>query len=207
MTIVRPIDRWFIDEILPHERYLMSVARRLVRDRDEAADLLQDAYCRLLETGGWAASRNPRAYAVQTIRNLAISSMRRARIVDFRQLVEADGLAAADDHPDAFRIVAGREALARAGAALNAMPARCSEVVVRCRVEEQSPRSVATTLGLSLSTLEKRLARGLKLLTAALHPHDSGSAEDAPGAANQMAGRPDKPIAYDRRNVSGAADR
>lgn len=207
MTPLRPIDRWFIDEILPHEQRFLKVARRLTRSQDEAVDLLQNAYCRLFESSGWASALDPRAYAIRTIRNLALSSMRRARIVEFRQLVEIDGLDTPDDQPDPFHVAAGRQALERASTALAAMPERCSSVLLRCRVEDQSPSAVAAAMGLSVSTLEKRLARGLKLLAAAIYPQEDAVLDQAAPARNQAAGQENGLAAYDRRHVSRAADR
>ncbi|WBO22911.1 RNA polymerase sigma factor [Sphingomonas abietis] len=206
MTSLRPIDRWFIDEILPHEAHFLRIAQRLTRSQDQAVDLVQEAYCRLFDSSGWTALQDPRGYTVRMIRNLAISQMRRARIVEFEQWVEVDGLAIADDDPDPFRIAAGRQAVARADAALETMPERCRTALVQCRLEEQSPRSVATAMGLSLSTLEKRLARGLKLLAAALYPCDGGDAPAAPladTAPSQTVAVP----AYEDRHASGSADR
>lgn len=210
MTHNRPIDRWFIDEILPYEQQYLKVARRLTNSAEEAADLVQEAYCRLFESSGWAAALDPKAYTVRTIRNLALSHMRRARIVEFRQLVEADWSDLPDDRPDAFQVAAGREALDRTVKALDDMPERCRAALLHCRVEEQTPRSAAATLGLSLSTLEKRLARGLKLLAAALYPQDVDDPQEKPGELPSRAtgyGQDGNIVAYDRRYASGPADK
>jgi RNA polymerase sigma-70 factor (ECF subfamily) len=104
------------------------------------------------------------------LRNLAIERIRRAKIVDFRQFVDADHLNLPDDAPDPQRIVEDREALSDFRQALDRLPERCRDVFVRRRIEEQAPREIAAELGLSLSTLEKRLARAIELLTRALEP-------------------------------------
>lgn len=210
MTPLRPIDRWFIDEILPHEALFLRAARRVTASRSEAEDLVQEAYCRLFEGNGWALSLDPRAYTIQTIRNLAMSQMRRARIVEFSQLIETENLAVPDENPDAFRIAAGREAVARASEALEAMPERCRTAVVQCRVQGETPTSVAATMGLSLSTLEKRLTRGLKLLAAALYPADFGEPAPTPETKSarippaDMAGQADDSATYSRHASSHA---
>lgn len=170
MAVVRPIDRWFIDEVLPHERYLLVVAQRLCGDPDEARDLVQEVFARMLSTEGWAAISSPQAFMVRMLRNLAVERIRRARIVDFRQFVDADHLNLADDAPDPQRIAEDRQAVADFGQALEQLPERCRTVFVRRRIEDQSPREIASDLGVSLSTLEKRLARAITLLTKALEP-------------------------------------
>jgi RNA polymerase sigma-70 factor (ECF subfamily) len=170
VPVVRPIDRWFIEEVLPHERHLLGLAGRFGSDPDDARDLVQDVFVRMLATEGWSAITNPRAFMTRMLRNLAIERIRRAKIVDFRQFVDADHLNLPDDAPDPQRIVEDREALSDFHQALDRLPERCRDVFVRRRIEEQAPREIAAELGLSLSTLEKRLARAIELLTRALEP-------------------------------------
>lgn len=172
MSATRPIDRWMIEEVLPHEPQYLAVARRLTRNDDEAADLVQEAMVKLLAVDGWAAIANPRTYAIRSIHNLAFGRMRRAKIVEFQQLSEIDSLELVDEAPDAFRVAAGRDQLARLSNALAAMPERCRTVLVRRRFQDEAPSDIADDLGISLSTLEKRLRRALHLLGRALEPGD-----------------------------------
>jgi RNA polymerase sigma-70 factor (ECF subfamily) len=175
---MRPLDRWLIDEVLPHEARYLAVARRLSRDQEEAADLVQEALVKLLSIDGWSAIGNPRAYVIRMIHNIAVERMRRARVVEFQQLTEIDTADLCDDAPDSFRVVAGREQVARLSSALDALPERCRTVFVRRRFREQSPRDIARDLGISLSTFEKRLARALYLITRALEPDEKGLDEN-----------------------------
>jgi RNA polymerase sigma factor (sigma-70 family) len=170
VPVVRPIDRWFIEEVLPQERYLLASALRLCGDPEDARDLVQDVFARMLATEGWAAITNTRAFTARTLRNLAIERMRRSKIVGFRQYVDADHLDLPDDRPDPQRIAEGREAWSHFAWALDQLPDRCRTVFVRRRIDEQPPREIAADLGLSLSTLEKRLARAIELLTRSLEP-------------------------------------
>ena len=172
MPATRALDRWFIDEVLPHEARYLSVARRLARDPDVAADLVQEALVKLLALDGWSAISNPRAYVVRSIHNLAVEQIRRAKIVNFQQLSEIDTLDLCDDTPDAYRVAAGRDQVTRLSAALDSLPERCRVVFVRRRFREQPAGEIARDLGISLSTFEKRLARALQLLTRAIEPGD-----------------------------------
>ncbi|RYD27648.1 MAG: RNA polymerase sigma factor [Lysobacteraceae bacterium] len=172
MTGIRPLDRWFIDEVLPFEPRFLAVARRLAADEAEVSDIVHESYARLLERADWSSLADVQGYTIRVIRNIAISKMRRAKIVRFSQLIATDADLVPDDAPDAFSIACGKDQAARLSAAMDAMPERCRTAIQRCRIEEQSPRSVAATLGLSLSTLEKRLSRGLSLLATALSGTD-----------------------------------
>ncbi len=170
MPVIRPIDRWFIEEVLPCEARLLTVAQRLCRDPEDARDPVQDVLARMLTIEGWSAIASPQGYMLRIMRNMAIERMRRARIVDFRQLSETDHLDLADDAPDQQRVAEDREALAHFQQALDTLPERCREVFVRRRIEDQLPRTIAQELDVSLSTLEKRLARAIHLLTRAMAP-------------------------------------
>lgn len=168
MTHLRPIDRWFIAEVLPHEQALLSTARRLSGDADSARDLVQDAFARLFSLENWAAITSPRAYVMRMMRNQVVEQARRAQVVRFEQLTAIDTFDVADDAPDAFRVTSAREEFRRVEDAMRTLPERCRDVLTLRRFEERSPREIARLLGLSLSTLEKRLARGLHLLAVAL---------------------------------------
>lgn len=161
---LRAIDQWFIDEILPHETSFLAQAARLCASGEEPRDLVQDAYIKLFTLDGWAAIENPRAYMRRVLVHMAIERMRRAKVVAFQQLQEIEQHRLADDAPDAFAVAAGRNRLAHLGKSIARLPERCREVFVRRRLQEQSPRQIAQELGLSLSTLEKRLARAYVLL-------------------------------------------
>jgi RNA polymerase sigma factor (sigma-70 family) len=186
VSVVRPIDRWFINEVLPHERALLAMAQRFCGNREDARDLVQDVFARMMATQGWAAITNTQAFMVRTLRNLAIERMRRAKIVDFRQIVDADHFGLADDAPDPHQMAEGREALADFQRALDQLPERCRTVFVRRRIDQQSPREIAADLNLSLSTLEKRLARAVELITRALEPRRRAD-HAPPGDADQAA--------------------
>jgi RNA polymerase sigma-70 factor (ECF subfamily) len=168
MPKLRPIDRWFIDEVLPHEKRYIAAARALTDSEDEARDLVQEVYVKLFSLDGWAAIESPPGYVMRMLRNLAIEHLRRAKIVNFRRLTEADAQNIWDESPDAFRVTAAREQLSKVVEALAKLPERCRAVLLRCRFEDETPTEIARATGESISTLEKRLARGMQLLTQAV---------------------------------------
>lgn len=168
LSQLRPIDSWFIAEILPLEPMLLASARKLVDDPDAARDLVQDAFLRILTVEGWAGIDAPHAYLLRMMRNMAYERLRRARIARFEQLAMVEDFDVQDESPDAFQVLSGREQIARLGAVLKGLPERCRQVFVLRRIEDRSPREVARTLGVSPSTLEKRLARAHYLIAQGL---------------------------------------
>lgn len=176
MLGLREVDRWFIDEVLPFEARYFAVARRFsargAAGGDDAADLVHDVYARVLASEGWRFIDDPRAYVLTMICNLGIQKIRRARIIVMETLASAEGALGDSETPDPFEQVSGRQRLGLALDALRALPPRCREVVELRRLHDLPSRDIARRLGLSLSTVEKRLARGMVLLAQAMSRTD-----------------------------------
>ncbi|MBI0475780.1 sigma-70 family RNA polymerase sigma factor [Sphingomonas sp. MA1305] len=168
MSIIREIDVWFVEQILPHERQLLAVAMRICPSADEARDLVQDVLLRMLTLTDWESIANPLGFMRRMIRNAAIDRLRHAKVVDFQSLSEIEHVDIPDHAPDQHRVTEDRETLRRLAREVDALPERCRVVFLKCRVHGASPRAVAVELGVSLSTLEKRLARALILLSIAM---------------------------------------
>lgn len=187
---LREVDLWFIDRVLPHERRYLALARRFSANGEEAADLVQDVYARLMASEGWRFVDEPRAYVLTMIRNLGVQKVRRARIVSMARLADIDGVGdLGSDTPDPFDETSGRERLRLALKAMRDLPPRCREVVELRRLHDLSAREIARRLGLSLSTVEKRLARGMTLMALAM------SRAEAP----EVTAVAPRPASHDRR--------
>lgn len=179
MPYLRDIDRWFIEEVLPHESAYLSRARRFCANAEDAADLVQDVYAKLFGLEAWRSLTNPRAYTLMMVRNLAIQRLRHAKVVDIRHVASMEAVDLSDDAPDAQRQVIGRDQLRRLLSAVEHLPARCRELIIMRRFEDKTPLEISRQLGVSLSTLEKRLARAMRLLTQAMDA-DSVAGADRP---------------------------
>lgn len=166
MRWLRPIDVWFQEQVLPHEASYVRHARQWAKNDQEAADLVQEAYLQLLQLENWSAIRHPRAYATTTIRNLVLQRVRRDRIVAITDIPAPQMENAPDDTPCVFEAVAAREALQGLLAEMASLPPVCRQVIAMRKFEDRSPRDIALELGISVSTVETHLARGMRQLMA-----------------------------------------
>ena len=139
---------------------LLNFCWRSLRNREAALDLVQESYARVL---GEAAVREPRALLYRTARNLMIDQHRRAAL---RQHEELDALPEAA-HPAGPRHLQPEQALENSQdwqacvAAIDALPPRCRDAFVLHVFEELPHAQIAARMGISVSMVEKHIARGM----------------------------------------------
>ena len=175
MSWLRPIDHWFGEHVFPHRARHRAYALRLTGNEHDAEDLVQEAYARLFKLASWRDIANPHAFTTRIIHNEAIERFRRAGVVRIEQGAVQAALDPADDAPGPDAIAAGRSDLARIARAIADLPDRCGEAFRLRRVEGLSPADVADRMQISVSTVEKHVAKGLRLLHDVLSgPCDTG---------------------------------
>jgi RNA polymerase sigma factor (sigma-70 family) len=164
MTWLRPIDRWFAEKVFAYQSVHRAYARRLLRDRDDAEDLVQEAYARLFQLDNWSQIANPHAFTMRILHNGAMERFRRADVVSIEQGASLQALDPVDEDPGPDAIVIARAELKQVAAILASLPDRCGEAVRLRRIEGLSPKEVAEKMDISVSTVEKHLTKGLRLL-------------------------------------------
>ena len=189
-------DAWFVREVLVHERALALFLQRHWPHRDEWHDLRQEVYARVYEAAGRVRPDAPKAFLFTTARHLMTDRLRRSRVVSIEPVgdFESSNVYLIDEvSPE--RWFGTRQALRRLVEALDALPERCREVVWLRRVEELSQNDVAQRLGISGRTVEKHLAKGMRLIADHLYggaapararPAPRSAADGDPGHGRQQ---------------------
>ena len=145
-------------------RYLLSRLHRLLASRgrtpDEIDDLMQEAFLRLQLYCRDSTVRNTEAFLVRTALNLSVEERRRrARAEKMQVCEEADILSVIDSSPNPDEVYAARQRLLKVEAALQRLTARSREAFLMHRVEGLSYVQIAGQLGISVSMVEKHIAR------------------------------------------------
>jgi len=146
----------FREQATPLLKYLTA----RFKDRDDAADIAQEAWLRLYRLEHPENLDNPKAFLFQTASNLAVDRLRRQRLEQRfheRELCFPQGESAS-----AERVAAAHETLARLGDALNELPENCRQAFVLHRGRDMSYQEIAIELGVSASMVEKYIIRALK---------------------------------------------
>ena len=174
-------DAWFIREILVHEEALLHYLARNWPHRDELHDLRQEIYARVYEAAGKALPLQPRAFLFASARHLLADRARRARVVSIEPVGDFEPLNVLVDDVSPERWCGGRQVLKRLADAFDRLPDRCREVVWLRRVEHLSQREVAQRLGISEKTVEKHIAKGMRLIAGYFYGGDGAARPAATG--------------------------
>lgn len=167
---------WFRREILPLEGYLRAYARRFCRRGEaEVEDLVHETFARAIAYEGWRGVETPQAFVTRILKNIALDSQRRARIAAFSSVADVDQFGLADDRPGPELEVLSRDELRRLREVVAGLPIQVRRVFTLRKVYGLGHREIADRLGLSVSTVEKHLAKGLRICSDALAREPSTS--------------------------------
>jgi RNA polymerase sigma factor (sigma-70 family) len=153
-----------MDGLSVHLCYLKKLLRRRGRTLEEAEDLVQEAFVRLqvyCKEGGTV--REPEAFLVRTVLNLAIDARRRDRR-DLYENQSVEDLYLVDLSPSPDEVFAAEQRLLKIRCSLNRLSERTQEVFFLHRLEGFSYAEIAQRLRVSVSAVEKHIASAVATL-------------------------------------------
>lgn len=156
--------RWFMASILPHEPALRSWLSRKRGAGIDVDDVIQEAYTVLAAREDVGDIRHPRAYLFQIAQSIIVRHIRRARVVSIQAADDLDGFDHPDDAASPEQRTIDRDELRRLAEAIAAMSGQTRRAFILRRVQGLSQREIAERMGLSESTVEKHIARGVRFL-------------------------------------------
>jgi RNA polymerase sigma factor (sigma-70 family) len=155
---------------------LIRACLRRGRTLEDAEDLVQEGYARLVEYQRGARIRDEEAFLRRVVSNLAINQFHRERILSFapETIEELDQQAMlVDTSPGVERILSAQQQAERIAALLSSVSHRTCEVFLAHRAG-YSYAEIATELGISTRTVKKHIVRAIALLS---HASEDPSAE------------------------------
>jgi len=147
---------------------LLRFFQRRTHEALEAEDLVQEVFERLLRRGGVSDLQNLKAYAFETAANVLRdrARRRRTRAADAHQGFDAERHGGSDVSPE--HLLLCRERLGHANAALAELPDRTRTIFMLRRLDGLRHGDIAARLGISVSAVEKHMARASAHLNACL---------------------------------------
>ena len=148
---------------------LMGICLRILNDRDEAEDVLQEVYVSVwTRAASFDAERaSPIAWLASIARNRAIDRLRARRSRAETASVE-EALELADERPDGFASAVEREDGERIHHCLSTLETRSQELIRVAFFEGLSHSDLAARAGLPLGTVKSWIRRGLQRLKKCL---------------------------------------
>ncbi|MDB6084745.1 MAG: hypothetical protein JWN43_2626 [Gammaproteobacteria bacterium] len=178
---------WFLSQVFRHRAALHRYLRRFTSGAEDVEDLVQETYVRIYALPDYRKIDSPRALLFRIAHNMAVERARRHAtqatdtVGDLEQLSVYSTEASADEQIDA------RQRFESFCAAVDRLPPLCRRVFVLRKVYRLSHDEIAEVLGVSHSTIEKHVAKGLLRCrdymrgTGLMDMTDAKSSSAAPG--------------------------
>lgn len=144
---------------------MRKLLRRRGRTREEAEDLIQEAFLRMqayCKQGGEV--REPEAFLVRTVLRLSMNAHRHEHRHLYAEETVED-LSVADLGPSPDEVLAAEQCLKGMREALDSVNRRTREVFFMHRLDGLSYEQIAHQLSISVSAVEKHIARAVAVLT------------------------------------------
>jgi RNA polymerase sigma-70 factor (ECF subfamily) len=152
-----------------HSLELHRFAYRETRDRERAADLVQDTFVRYAsQPNGSLGIAQPRFFLWRILRNLLIDLRRMERRRGEHVDLDSAGQRLVDPTPTADRQMEARQQLALLRAALGELPENCRSALLMNRLGGLGHAEIASALGVSTSMVTKYIIRALRHCTRRL---------------------------------------
>lgn len=142
-----------------HHAWLSTWLRKRLPCREQAADLAQDTFVKVLLNNKAAELREPRAYLTSVARSLMIDMFRRRSIEQAYHEVLAAQPEPVMDSPETREMII--EALMEIDRLLDSLGERGRTIFIMAQIEELSFAEIARQLKLSVNTVRKHFIRAM----------------------------------------------
>jgi len=177
-NLARSESERFERTIMPHQASAYNLARWLVRDADDAGDIVQEAFVRAFHHFGGFRGENPRAWLLTIVRNTTYTWLRQHRSAHRQPLDEIDPqqqVAVVESAEEVVLRMLDAQALRQA---IDELPIEFREVILLREIEGFSYKEIASIADVPIGTVMSRLGRARERIMRQL-----SSAADAGRAA------------------------
>jgi RNA polymerase sigma factor (sigma-70 family) len=149
----------FADVILPHLDAAYNLARWLVRNNDDAEDIVQEAYLRAFRYFAGFHGGDARAWLLRIVRNTSYRWLQKTRAYEpavlFDEEVHTSGIEPSNPEQLLLQNADGR----LVERAMNELPVRFREILVLRELEGLSYKEIADVMCVPLGTVMSTLSR------------------------------------------------
>jgi RNA polymerase sigma-70 factor, ECF subfamily len=149
----------FEEAMLPHLDAAHNLARWLLRNEEDAQDVVQEAYLRAFRSFSGFRGTNGRAWLLTIVRNTSYTLLRKSHAVDLTTTFDEEIHATAHDSVSPATILEHSEDAQLIKEAMDELPAEFREILILRHQEGLSYKEIADIAQIPSGTVMSRLAR------------------------------------------------
>src|SRR5207302_1242542 len=145
--------------MLPHMDAAHNLARWLLRNEQDAQDVVQEAYLRAFKSFSGFHGSNGRAWLLTIVRNTSYTLLKKNRAVDLTTTFDEESHAVGHESVTPARILEHAEDAELIKNAMDELPAEFREILILRHQESLSYNEIGEMLKIPIGTVMSRLAR------------------------------------------------
>ena len=149
----------FEETMLPHMDAAHNLAKWLLRNEQDAQDIVQEAYLHAFKSFGGFHGSNGRAWLLTIVRNTSYTLLKKNRAVDVTTTFDEEIHAASHEPVSPATILEHAEDAELISQAMDELPAEFREILVMRHQEGLSYKEIADIAQIPPGTVMSRLAR------------------------------------------------
>src|SRR5438034_4078240 len=149
----------FEDVMLPHLDAAHNLAKWLLRNEEDAKDVVQEAYLRAFKSFGGFHGSNGRAWLLTIVRNTSYTLLKKNRAVDLTTTFDEELHTSGHESVSPATILEQSEDAELVREAMDELPAEFREILTLRHLEGLSYKEIADIAQLAPGTVMSRLAR------------------------------------------------
>ncbi len=155
MTVHDSLEHQFETLVHTQSRFVFRVAYAVLRNRDDAEDVVQETFLKLYRNQAWIGLKNERAFLAKVAWRIALDRQPRKHAPEIE-------VASTEAGPEDEVIAADWTAAVHR--MLDALPEEFRQVLLLSGVDELNSREIATVIGIPEGTARTRLLRARQMM-------------------------------------------
>jgi RNA polymerase sigma factor (sigma-70 family) len=147
--------------IRSHHNALLRFLRKRLRNPEDASDVAQEAYIRIMRYDGARDVQSPSSLLYRIAINVANDLGRSEQVRHAADQCSIDNVELASDDPQPERIVSSMQDLSLLYKAIADLPPKCQQVFLLSRVRGMTYPQIAAHCGISVKMVEKHIGKAL----------------------------------------------
>jgi RNA polymerase sigma factor (sigma-70 family) len=158
----------FEEAMLPHLDAAHNLAKWLLRNEEDAKDVVQEAYLRAFKSFAGFHGSNGRAWLLTIVRNTSYTLLKKNRAVDFTTTFDEEVHISGHESVSPAVILEHSEDAKLMSEAMDALPAEFREILALRHQEDLSYKEIADIVQIPVGTVMSRLSRAREKLKECL---------------------------------------